>query len=380
MRAGLGGEADWGIVIQASLIHGTAPLLCRHLLDAVPDILPEPLRNATLQFLDGHGRAADLAISELVHVLDALGEAGIAAIPFKGPALADQAYGDPRLRSYRDLDFLIHEEQIQPTMHVLAELGFRSQASDLNARQMRAYRRYNGQDILFAEGRMPVEPHWAFAPSTFSAFVDMAGVWERAVPALMAGRTMQFLSPEDTLMVAVLHGAKERWARLLWISDIAEFLGRHPELEWDGLLCRVRQAGLLRILLLGLALAERLLDAPIPKQVQGLIQADEACQALIRQVEASLFSSQRAPESVFAISAFHWHARERLVDRLRYVFSTATTARIQHLRMIGVGAPLAFAYPAVKLLHDYLALPLWLSGKALLSGRPGKRSGRDAHE
>ena len=375
LRAALHGSADWGAIIEASLSHGTAPMLCRHLQAAAPDLLPEQLHDAAGQFLDGHRQMADLAVHELIDVLDALEEAGIGAIPFKGASLAMEAYGDLKLRSYRDIDFLIREENIQPTMRALAGLGFQSQASDLTAWQMQAYHRYNGQDILFAEGRMPVEPHWAFAPCTFSVCLDMDGVWERAVPGSIAGRAMRILSPEDTLVVAALHGAKERWARLLWITDIAEYLGRHPGLDWEGLLCRARRVGLLRILLLGLALAERLIGAPIAEQVRRLIQDDQTCQTLVRQVEEKLFDGRPAAGSVFTISAFHWQARERLCDRLRYLFSTATTARLQHFRMITLGAPFACAYPAVKLLHDYLALPLWLSGKALLSGRHGGRSG-----
>jgi len=40
-----------------------------------------------------------------------LEENGIEALTFKGPALAQMAYGDTSLRHYSDLDILIRKEQ-----------------------------------------------------------------------------------------------------------------------------------------------------------------------------------------------------------------------------------------------------------------------------
>jgi hypothetical protein len=366
---------DWHAVILAAFGHGTAALLCHALLTNAPDLLSSELRLAAGGFLDSHRQAAHAATGDLVRILDALAGAGIAAIPFKGPAIALQAYGDPGLRSFRDLDVLIGEQDVAPTMRVLAGLGYRSQADGLNARQMQRYYRYNGQDILFADGRLPVEPHWAFAPRTFSACFDPTGVWQRAVPCALDGRSVRLLSPEDTLIVASLHGCKERWSRLLWIADIAMHLERCPELDWDAVLARAGRAGLLRMVLLGVALAERLAGAPVPERVRRRIGRDRICQTLAAGVIARLFAESPAQASVFALSGFHWQVRERLVDRLRYVVLTLTTARRQHLRMLDPPAPFACAYPVVKLLHDYLALPLWQASKAFRQRAPRRNPG-----
>ncbi len=380
IRACLRDAPDLAAVVGAALEHGTAPLLCRHLLGSADDLLPLDLRHAANEYLESWRRTSDASVEDLLRILDALAAAGIPHIPFKGPALAQQAYGDLRLRAYRDLDILIRTGDIPPTMRILAELGYRSRTGSLTRRQREAYHRYNGQDILFAEGRMPVEPHWAFAPRTFNARLDMAGIWRRARPMPIAGRVTQVLSPEDLLTVTALHGAKEQWARLLWVADIAELLRSHPGLDWDMALRRAAEAGLRRILLLGAALAGQVLGAWVPGHVRRLAQADRTCQALAQEVTIRLFAVPRRPTSVFTLSGFQWRARERWPDRWRYAAASLTTARLQHLRMVDLPAPLGFTYPVVKIAHDYLALPLWLAGKSVVSRWPGRRPGSRADE
>lgn len=380
VRACLRDAPDIEAVVSAALDHGTAPLLCRHLLDIAADLLSPDLRHAATEYLESGRRTSDASVGDLFRILDALDAAGIPNIPFKGPTLALQAYGDLRLRTYRDLDVLIRAEDIPPTMQVLAGLGYRSQAGTLTARQRDAYYRYNGQDILFAEGRMPVEPHWAFAPRTFNAPLDMVGIWRRSRSMPVAGRMTQVLSPEDALVAAALHGAKEQWARLLWVADIAELLRSHPGLDWDTALQHAAEAGLRRILLLAVTLAEQVLGAPVPGRIQRLAQADPTSQALARDVATRLSAVRPHQNSVFKLSRFQWRARERRSDRWRYAAASLTTARLQHLRMVDLPAPLGFTYPAVKIAHDYIALPLWLAGKSVASHWPKYRPGAQAGE
>jgi hypothetical protein len=45
------------------------------------------------------------------------------------------------------------------------------------------------------------------------------------------------------------------------------------------------------------------------------------------------------------------------------VWRTVTTPEFRHYRMIELPDALFFGYVAVKVVHDYLLLPLWLLGK-----------------
>jgi hypothetical protein len=57
------------------------------------------------------------------------------------------------------------------------------------------------------------------------------------------------------------------------------------------------------------------------------------------------------------------------------VLACLTTARLPHFRCIDLPDAIDFAYPAVKVAHDYLALPVWLSGKSLRAAWTARRPG-----
>lgn len=85
------------------------------------------------------------------------------------------------------------------------------------------------------------------------------------------------------------------------------------------------------------------------------------------------------PNDVDAIDALlraRGYAREPLLDRrrdrafrrihfaylyrLRFVGSSILSPELRHIRMVALPRPLAFLYMPLKILHDYVALPVWL--------------------
>jgi hypothetical protein len=62
--------------------------------------------------------------------------------------------------------------------------------------------------------------------------------------------------------------------------------------------------------------------------------------------------------------------REHPRDRLRCLWRTLTTPRFQHYGMIRLPDPLFGGYVVVKLVHDYVLLPLWW----LVKGRWRRRA------
>ena len=74
--------------------------------------------------MDETSRANSALFEELARLVDALAKHGIDAIPFKGPLLAIQAFGDLGLREFRDLDFLVRDEDLAKTIATLHSLGY----------------------------------------------------------------------------------------------------------------------------------------------------------------------------------------------------------------------------------------------------------------
>lgn len=315
-----------------------------------------------MRFLDAQDTAFAKAERELGIILSAFASDGVDTIPFKGPALARRIYPRPGLRSFRDLDLLVRPRQRDRALAILESLGYRDAVPDLSPNRRRAYHDYNGQDILFALDRLPVEPHWAVAPRTMSADIDVNALFARSIPIDTPGMgAVPGLAPEDALLVAASHGVKEQWARLIWLVDIAHMFAAWPSLDGDAVLDRAAACGCRRMVLLATALAQDPLMATPPPCLAEAARTDPAVAALAAHVRRQLArpGTEAEAPSVFTLTGFRWRARERLSDRLRYGWRTLLTARVPHFRTVPLPEYLAFLYPLVRIGRDALTLPVW---------------------
>jgi hypothetical protein len=358
---------DWECVVRKALHRGVAPLLCRGLLRA-PAEIPDEIRGAAAIYLEHAVAEGDARRKQTIDVLDTLNADGIPTLALKGIALSVFAHGAPGLRPGKDIDVLVHREHMGSAVRSLAKLGYRLGESLGSRIHERCFDTY-GQDILFCATRLPVEPHWTFAPRTLCVDLDLPAMWASAIEIDVAGRAVRTLSVENTLLIACLHGAKEKWWRLLWVADIAGLLQRHPAFEWRLVVERASRAGILRILHLGLGLSHVLFSSPLPEEIAEAIARDAACRRLIDESRQRVLADAQGPERLLCVSGFHLRARERYRDRLGYVFRTLITPQSVHYRMVALPSPLHFGYVPIKVVHDYALLPLWRAGKGRLWGR-----------
>lgn len=358
-------DIDWAVVVQSALHHGVAGLVCRSLIRLPAGAAPKDIVDAAGVYLADADANGTALVAQLFDILDVLAADEIPALPFKGPVLGMLAHASATIRPSRDIDVLVHRADMDRAAAALRRLGYRLGES-ISPRALAAYYDDNGQVILFAEGRTAVEPHWAFAPRALDVNLDMNSIWDRARPLELAGRVVLSLSPDDTLLTACLHGCKDKWWRLLWVADIAAFIHRRPTVDWTALMERAETAGVRRMLLLGLALVQDLFSTALPVAVSSAIEHDLMCRWLVQQSKNHLFGQVADVGSQNRISRYHLRSRERIGDRVRYVWRTVTTPRVIHYRMVTFPDSLFFGYVAVKLVHDYLLLPLWNLGNGRL--------------
>jgi len=62
--------------------------------------------------------------AELFRILERFASEGIATLVIKGPVLAVQAYGDPAIRSYGDLDLLVRQADIRRATELMSAAGY----------------------------------------------------------------------------------------------------------------------------------------------------------------------------------------------------------------------------------------------------------------
>lgn len=360
---------DWEALVSLAETHAVTALVCHNLASTSIAGVPDDIRDAARVYGERNGRENQRLTDALLAIIDALARHDIAAVPFKGPYLADAIYGDLALRRFRDLDFLVPEDRISDTLAVLRTLDYRI-SSPRTPRQERAFRAYAGQYIFFKDGgpdskQIAIEPHWAFCPRTLAVPLDYEALWRRARPAPFAGRQVLNWPAEDLLLILCLHGSKEQWTRLQWICDVAELLRARPDLDWDVIVDRARNQGCLRMLYLGLLLAKRMLDAPVPARIAERAAADAMALRLASELRRRFFAGPPVEHQIYRLSSFRLRMRERMRDKAGYIFRTITTPRVQHFGICALPDALFFAYVPIKLVHDYVLLPPWLLGKAI---------------
>ena len=309
---------DWDELLRLGEHHGVLPLAARSLSAHALGIPLQTARSLQTAF-DVNLRRNLWFASELARIADYFEKNHLSAIPYKGPVLAESAYGDVALRNFGDLDWLISRADFGPARQCLADLGYRP-SSQLTGPVERFWLRY-GYERSFdsAAGKYLVELQWALLPHFYS--VDLRGddLLARSRPASMGGREVRGLSAEDSLLVLCLHAAKHLWMRLIWVCDIAETL-RTQTVDWTILSARARELGILRITGASLWLAQRLLGSPLPEPAQTMIANDPEVPVLGAEFVARLARSATYDFTSTEYFRLIWRLRERRRDRARYLW------------------------------------------------------------
>lgn len=341
-------EVDWPHLLALADRHGLTPRLYGQLNGSFRAALP-PAALEQLQSAVRINSARGLVLTmELLEILDTFAADGLRAIPFKGPTLAIQAYGDLALRQFSDLDVLVREPDFRQARALLVARGYRPH-EELPAAQEASGLRWLGHlPMVGRDGTIMVELHVAVTAQRFRCTFDTASLWERLVPLEVLGRTVPVLAPEDLLVILCVHGAKHHWERLGWICDVAELIRSQPELDWPRVLQQARQTDSFRMLCLGLQLAQQLLAAPLPPDLLTVIAQEPHVGQLAAELRARLCSDEPRALGFWDECRFFLRVRRRAWDGLRYVLSKILSPTVADWTWVQLPASLACGYYLVR--------------------------------
>lgn len=330
-------DINWHAFIQLAITHNVVPLIHHHLKTAfaaeVPASALHDLRRVYLRLF----RESIQIRGELPRLLDHLNGHGVAALPFKGPVLAAMAYADENLRTFTDLDLLIHERDVERTVRALKAAGF-AEKNPLQPNHATTWTTYapwhhphgNANGYVRnagTSGALHVDIHWGLASRYFLFPMEPDALWKRRERVTLDnGVTVDTFSPEDALVFQCMHAAKDGYYRLAHVCDIAELLRSHPRLDATTVLERARAVHCERMVGLGLRISRDLLDAPLPEEALNRMAGDPALERLSRRVQAALFRHRHGVPLFFHRAWFHLQVRDRMRDGLGAVYHTFRTS------------------------------------------------------
>jgi hypothetical protein len=210
--------ADLDFVAHELAERRLLPLIGSRALETAPDVVTERFRG-TVTEARAAARARGLGVeAATVRLVRQLTDAGIRALPLKGPLLAAEAHGDLGLRETYDVDLLVSARDLDKAVDALRELGY-SAPTDA--------RRRNGLPDLHFELRhrtLPsVELHWRayWYESAFSE--QMLDAAEPGPDGLLRAQ------PSDLMASLLLFYARDGFHGVRIAADIAAWWDRHGE-------------------------------------------------------------------------------------------------------------------------------------------------------
>jgi hypothetical protein len=131
---------------------------------------------------------------------------------------------------------------------------------------------------------VPVEVHWHIQRTSRPFRIDLEGLWQRAVPAVIAGVEARVFAPEDLLLHLCLHLCRHagipsgdgglNW-RLRAFCDLAAVIHHEgPALDWNVLSQRAQAWGVSPYVYLPLHLTRELCGVAMPASALAALKPD----------------------------------------------------------------------------------------------------------
>ncbi|HEX6728510.1 MAG TPA: nucleotidyltransferase family protein [Pyrinomonadaceae bacterium] len=317
----LQGPIDWNDLIETACQHRLIPLLHRHLSAVQTDVRLVELERIRREALE-NSQSVLYLITQLRTIINSFDEERVPLLVFKGPILAQLAYGEISLRQSGDLDLLIDRSHFNRVRSILESLGFQM-APPLTTSQQTAHLGFHCEIQFMRDNRFTVvDLHWSLTPKAFPFFLSTEELMDRAQSVSLAGVAVRTFAVEDMILFQSMHGAKHHWLRLEWISSLAEIIRANSQIDWTVLIERARVARGVKMLALGMHLAQGVGDVDIPADVFREIDQDGMMKRVAAERIAELFRPQRREyRSVQAV-----RENLKIMDRKRDVFASLLRA------------------------------------------------------
>ena len=360
LRSALSNPLNWDYLFAIAGAHGLLPLLHKHFATLAADLIPGHFLARLKRESVANSQNVLHLIAKQLRVYKLFDEHQIPVALFKGPTLAQLAYGEISLRQAGDIDLLINRRHFYRAIALLESLGYVMSPS-LTPAQVTSHLN-NHCEIQFMRDNWftVVDLHWDLAPRSFVFEIKADEILSRLQTVSLCGTPVKTFSGEDLILYQAMHGAKHLWRRLEWIVSLAESLRSTPSINWDLMVERASRARATRMLALGLRLVEQSSDVYVPAAVLTRIDSNGAMWWMANNIRAHIvtnFGAADSTETNLHNLRIMDRKRDALVSALRAIF-VPTLPDWQSLALPSPLHSLYYAYRPLRLSKVY-STSLW---------------------
>ena len=223
-------------------------------------------------------------------------EAGIDLLPLKGTALSLRLYGEPAVRSLRDLDLLVRTGDFARADRLLIEQGYhRTFPGFVPTERMKTAILSLCRHYTYVHGsrNIDLELHWCYSAWSREQLEDL---WVHSRNVELRGTVMRHI--EDGLLFLLLceHGAEHRWFRMKWLSDVAMLMTCQDSSPREDLTAFVKDRKLEASAAQALLLAHWLYGIGPPEWLRVFASPDGRAVRLASIALEAILSAQEGPD------------------------------------------------------------------------------------
>jgi len=285
-----------------------------------------------------------LMSAELIKVMKILEENNIEALAFKGPTLAQMAYGDITLRQYMDLDIFLDYKDIQKCYQLLIKNNYQT---DIRQDYLKneLFKETNS-DIQFynKQNNILLEAHWKLFRNQFSDKSQNLNLFEKKQSINIQKQVVYTCSNEILLVYLCMHGSKHCWERIGWILDIDKIIRHYPKLNWELIQKLSIELECETMLHLGLELSNTLFNTPI------ILQYKHNKNLITKTINSFIYLPKDSTELNNNLNVFkyHYQLNDTLNQKLKFLIRTIFPINAQDILHINLPKNLYFLYFIIK--------------------------------
>ncbi len=250
-------------------------------------------------------RACVLLEALLVRTGARLDAANIRWMATKGPAVAHLDFDDPALRTFGDIDLVIHPDDWNHTVDLLIERA-------TSGRWHHEYVRRYGKGVTAVVDDMEVDLHLRFAVGRFGARCRTDECFDRPDRIELAGRPIPTPATSHRLLHACFHAALGGERELRAFRDVAQIALSSPdsvEATWQ----TAQRWGVEAVVAAAILETWRRLHLPMDRELVERARATPVDRADARALAVFARRSGFRPQALTTLGALPWSERPRFV-------------------------------------------------------------------